>query len=73
MVKDLYFDYSDTSKIRFKIENVLENDKGMLWVRTEKLSFYIPRKICLVTERYVMVPLSFYRDVLNKFYQKILI
>ena len=72
MTKDLYFKYPDTSRIRIKIENVMQNDRGLFWVKTEKLSFFVAGKVCLVTDKHVLVPLSIYREELNKFYKRVL-
>jgi len=69
-MKNLYFDYPSGSKIRFKKGNCLIHDDYPLIyrIKTKKLDFVIPRKMTLFSDKYVFIPLDYYRNVLTQHY-----
>lgn len=73
MIKDLYFTYSSTSKIRINCKNVYTNSQGLFRIITKKLDFIIAEKLCIRSGDHVYIPLSIYRTELDKFYKKVLI
>jgi hypothetical protein len=73
MAKNLFFEYQDNAKIRFKKSNCLEHDlvPHHYRIKTDKLDFMVPKKMVKFTEKYVLIPLAHYRQVLVNFYARI--
>lgn len=76
--KQLYFDYPDTSRIRFKKKNCLQCDEYpyVYRIKTDKLDFIVPRSAVILGtsekhKKYVFVALSEYRIALSNFYKSI--
>jgi len=71
--KNLFFDYASGAKIRFLISNCYENTQQPLLylIKTDKLEFTIPKKMCIKNASYIHIPLDYYRNVLNEFYHRI--
>ncbi len=69
----LFFDYPSTARIRIKKENCLENPQYpcVYMIRTEKLSFLVPKTAVIIQEKHVRIPLQLYRTALDAFYQSI--
>lgn len=70
-VARLFYDYPSTSKMRFKKANVWTNEQGLLLVMTEKLKFTIAEKICIMTKDHVYIPMSVYKEELQKFWKRV--
>jgi hypothetical protein len=70
---DLYFKYPDTARIRIKKSNVLMAPEwpAVYGIVTKRLSFVIPKVAVVFTEKHAYIPLSIYREVLNKYYLSI--
>lgn len=70
MVKDLYFKYDGTARIKFKKKHVFKNDMlpGIYRIKTNKLDFMIPGELVIIEDDNVFIPNSFYQRILEKLY-----
>lgn len=65
-MKDLFFSYPDTARIRIKFSSVLQSPDhpAVYRVKTRKLDFLIPKQAVILGKTHAYIPLFVYRNVL---------
>jgi hypothetical protein len=71
--KNLIFDYPSTARIKFKISNCYESDlyPAIYRIACKRLNFTVPKKFVIISDKYVYIPLDYYKIQLAKFYKSI--
>ena len=65
-MKNLFFSYPDTARIRIKFSSVLQSPDhpAVYRVKTRRLDFLIPKQAVILGKTHAYIPLSVYRNVL---------